>query len=239
MEKNVIRSIFKSKKEVAEGVKAFTLEPEEKISYEAGQFAFFDFLADGKEYSKHFTISNSPVKKEIEFTTMIRESEYKKALDSLYEGHEVFIKRINGNFTLEEVKSLVFLAGGIGITPVKSMLEYVTDMSKEIQAKLFYSNRNVKTISFRRWLDEIKEKLKTLDIVHTLTDLATEEEKNAWDQETGYIDESMLSRHIDNTQECIFYISGPPSFNSSMKKMLLEEAQIKKENIKTEVFYGY
>lgn len=239
MEKTGIRTKFNKKEEIAEGVKRFIFDPEEKIAYKAGQFAFFDFTLEGKEYSKHFTISNSPENKEVELTTMIRDSEYKKALDLLERGHEVFIRDIDGDFTLEEGKNLAFLSGGIGITPVKSMLEHAADSSIGIKAKLFYSNRTENTISYKKHLNDLKEKLQELDIIHTLTDLSGEDEKNAWNGETGYIDARMVNRYIGDAEKFIFYISGPPDFNKSMKKMLQEELDIKKEKIKTENFSGY
>jgi glycine betaine catabolism B len=234
-----IRTVFNSKEEIVEGVKRFIFDPEEKISYKAGQFAFFDFTLEGKEYAKHFTISNAPENKEIELTTMIRDSEYKKALDSLEKGHEVFIRGIDGDFTLEEGKALVFLAGGIGITPVKSMLEHAADSSSGIKAKLLYSNRKENAISYKEHLNGLKEKLQDLDIIHTLTDLSGEEEKNAWNGETGYIDAHMVNRHIDDPGKYIFYVSGPPAFNRSMIKMLQEELNVRKDNIKIEDFSGY
>jgi glycine betaine catabolism B len=239
MEKTRIRTVLKSKEEIVKGVKRFIFDPEEKISYKAGQFAFFDFTLEGKEYSKHFTFSNSPEKKEMELTTKIRDSEYKKALDSMEKGHEVFIRGIDGDFTLEEGRALAFLSGGIGITPVKSMLEHAADSSIAIKAKLFYSNKKENTISYKEHLNDLKEKLQWLDVIHTLTDLSAEEEKNAWHGETGYIDASMINRYIDDPGKYIFYVSGPPSFNKSMEKILQEEVDVKKENIKTENFSGY
>lgn len=239
MKKTGIKTEFNRKEEIAQGVKRFIFDPEEKISYKAGQFAFFDFTLEGKEHSKHFTLSNSPENKEIELTTVIRDSEYKKALDMLEKGHEVFIRGIDGDFTLEEGRAVAFLSGGIGITPVKSMLEHAADLSIGIEAKLFYSNRKKNAISYKGHIDDLKEKLQDLDIIHTLTDLSAEEEKEAWDGETGYIDAPMINRYIGEAEKYIFYISGPPDFNDSMKKMLQEEMGVKKENIKAENFSGY
>jgi len=235
-----IKCALIEKHEVVPGVKRFLFSPEEKLDYKAGQFAFFEFDLDNSEYSKHFTISNSPEREKVEITTMIRESDYKKALDSLEPRHDVYIKGVGGNFTLEEEpeKTIVFLAGGIGITPVKSMLEYAIDKGLSMKAKLFYSNREKKFIAYEKELDSIMGNLDDLEIIHTLTDIS-HEEVSSWKGETGFIDQKMIETHVKEPDSSIFYISGPPSFNEAMNKMLKEQIGLNKENVKTENFSGY
>ena len=102
------------------------------FNYTAGQFAFFDIggvYNDPKGPIRHFTISSSPTENFIMFSTRIRDSPYKKRLSTLEEGAKVKIRGPEGQFVLHEdySKPAVFLSGGIGVTPFRSMLKYATD----------------------------------------------------------------------------------------------------------------
>lgn len=231
-----------AKKEEAEGVFTFSFLPEQKIEFKAGQFAFLEFSLEGKHYKKHFTISSSPERKKIEFTTIISNSEYKQALNKLQIGHEVQISSAMGNFTLESRKSekIAFLAGGIGITPARSIMQLFEDKGriKGLEAVIFYSNKSEKRIAFRQELEEIAEKTGGIQIVHTLTDL-DEKEKEKLLGETGFIDRGMVKRHLVNEQEFFFFVSGPPAFNEAMKKLLIKELAISEEMVLMETFSGY
>jgi len=211
----------------------------EDYDYVAGQFAFLEFFFEGGHHKKHFTISSSPTREYMEFTTIISGSDYKQTLDKLDVGSKVELSGPMGVFTLDSRASdrVVFLAGGIGITPVRSMLEYLADtgLMGELEIKLFYSNRNEERIVFRDELDELSKQLSNLEVVHTLTDL---EDGAKWDGERGYIDEQMLGRYIDDLDGCSFYLVGPPAFNQAMVEVL-GGVGVEGESIIGEDFTGY
>lgn len=231
-----------AKKEEAEGIATFSFLPEKKIEFKAGQIAFFEFEFEGKQYKKHFTISSSPERKKIEFSTIISDSEYKQALNKLPIEHPVKISDPMGNFTLDARKSekIAFLAGGIGITPVRSVMEFFEDKGriKGLETVIFYSNRNQQRIAFKQELEEIAAKIGNIQIVHTLTDL-TEQEKGKWQGETTFIDRQMIKRYLVNEQDYFFYVAGPASFNEAMRKILLQELGIPEEMVLIETFTGY
>lgn len=229
------------KKERISEIATFSFKPEKKIEFKAGQFAFFSFELGGRQFKKHFTISNSPKRKVVDLTTIIRKSPYKKALNKLPLGSEIKISKPMGEFTLDARKSdkIAFITGGIGITPVRSILQWVSDSKeKGLELVIFYSNRNEERIVFRHELEALAEKIGSVEIVHTITDLA-EEEKGGWVGETGFIDRKMVKRYLENEQDFTFYVVGPEKFNQAMKKMLLEELCIKEEMIILENFSGY
>ena len=102
------------------------------LDYKAGQFAFFDIggvYNDPKGPIRHFTISSSPTENFIMFSTRIRDSPYKKRVASLEEKTKVKVRGPEGQFVLHEdySKTAVFLSGGIGVTPFRSMIKYATD----------------------------------------------------------------------------------------------------------------
>ncbi|MFW6134852.1 MAG: RnfABCDGE type electron transport complex subunit D [Elusimicrobiota bacterium] len=238
MKKTELR--FLDKKDMGGGINNFIFKVKNNFTYSAGQYAFFDFKYNDKEYSKHFTISNSPTRKNIEMTTIMSGSDYKNALNSLESGHKVYLRGPYGNFILQSKKSdkICFLSGGIGITTARSILQYCADKGIDLDATLFYSNRNFERMTFRQELEEIENKLKNFKVVHTLTDL-TEEQKQQWDGETGYITADMIKKYRPDYNECHFYVTGPPAFNNAMKSILQEKLNIQKELIKLENFIGY
>ncbi|MAG22031.1 MAG: hypothetical protein CL943_01825 [Candidatus Diapherotrites archaeon] len=234
-----MKATFLSKKEEVPGIKTFMFKPSEPYEYIAGQFAFFNFELNEKSFKKHFTISNGPGQENIEFTTIISESKYKQALDSLEVGHEIELSEPMGEFTLEKNKEkpLAFLQGGIGITPVKSMLEFLADKGVKRDIIIFYSNRTEERIVFREELDELAEKT-SAKIVHTLTKLDEKEKKN-WAGETGYINKEMIENHLANVTKTFFYIAGPPKFVEAMQKLLTKDVDILTKDVAVENFAGY
>ena len=243
MPKEKFKAEYTGKKEVVPGIVTFSFMPPEKIDFKAGQFAFFEFESGGKRFSRHFTISSQPGKKEVEFTTIISGSDYKQALDRLPLGTTAEISAPMGSFTLDARKSdkIAFLAGGIGITPVKSILESMAASKKPkglLEITVFYSNKSQERIVFRERLEQLAEKIGNVRIIHTLTGLS-EAEKEKWAGETGFISAEMMKKHLENGQEYCFYVVGPPAFNEAMKKMLSGELRIKPEMVVFETFSGY
>ena len=117
------------------------------FDYTAVQFAFFDIggvYIDPKGHIRHFTISSSPTENFIMFSTRIRDSPYKKRLSILEKGAKVKARGPEGQFVLHEdySKPAVFLSGGIGVTPFRSMIKYATDKQLPLRKIMFDSNKN-------------------------------------------------------------------------------------------------
>ncbi|MGM0442141.1 MAG: ferredoxin--NADP reductase [Elusimicrobiota bacterium] len=232
---------LEKKENICPGVKKFVFQPETNIDFTAGQYAFFEFSDKDKKFSKPFSISNSPHRDNIQMTTIISDSDYKQALDSLKEGTEITIRGPLGNFTLKTCRKnrIAYLTGGIGLTPVKSMVEYIdyTNSDKYEDIKLFYSNRNVKRIAYKDELDSLSENISGFQVVHTITDMEDPVNKD-WEGETGYIDRKMLEKYL-TPREYHYFIVGPPGFNDAMYNMLTGDLKIEPDYITRENFAGY
>jgi glycine betaine catabolism B len=240
-------------RQVLEGTDILTLKLNKQgqddkmtFNYIAGQFAFFDIgnvLNDPKGPIRHFTIASSPTEEFILISTRIRDSAYKKRLDSLQIGALVKVRGPQGEFTLHEdhSKPAIFLSGGIGVTPFRSMIKYATDRGLPIKIIMFDSNRNLQNILFRKDFDKCAGTNKNLKIIYTITDEENKTQGNTWKGEKGRIDIAMLKRHLnsDDMEKGIFYICGPPAMVKSMQDILGAHLQISAERIKVEEFTGY
>jgi len=222
------------------------------LDYSAGQFAFFDIggvYSDPKGPIRHFTISSSPTENFIMFSTRIRDSPYKKRLSTLEEGAKVKVRGPEGQFVLHQdySKPAIFLSGGIGVTPFRTMIKYATDKQLPLKIVMFDSNRNRDNILFRKEFDEWANINKNLEIIYTVSEenkhgqQSSSSANDDWKGEYGRIDKAMILRYVDTNilNNSIFYICGPPSMIKAMQALLQEELEIPKEQIKVEEFTGY
>jgi ferredoxin-NADP reductase/nitrite reductase/ring-hydroxylating ferredoxin subunit len=221
------------------------------LNYTAGQFAFFDIggvYDDPKSPIRHFTISSSPTENFIMFSTRIRDSPYKKRLSTLEEGANVKVRGPEGQFVLHQdySKAAVFLSGGIGVTPFRSMIKYATDEQLPLKITMFDSNRNRDSILFKKEFDEWANKNKNLKIIYTISEDEQQQQQssstaNDWKGEHGRIDKAMILKYLDNNilNNSIFYICGPPSMLKAMQSLLQDNLEIPRERIKVEEFTGY
>ena len=219
------------------------------LNYTAGQFAFFDMggvYNDPKGPIRHFTISSSPTENFIMFSTRIRDSPYKKRLSTLQEGAKVKVRGPEGQFVLHEdySKPAVFLSGGIGVTPFRSMLKYAPDKQLTLKIVMFDSNRNSDNILFKKEFDDWADKNKNLKIIYTISDDEQQQSSSAandWKGEYGRIDKAMILKYFNTNMlnNSIFYICGPPSMLKAMQSLLQDNLEIPKERIKVEEFTGY
>jgi len=221
----------------------FTKGEDSKIlEYKAGQFAFFpldDVNNDPKGPVRHFSIASSPTEDKIIISTRIRETLYKQKLASLEKGAKIKVSRAAGEFILHDdySKPAIFLSGGIGVTPFRSMIKYATDKKLKAKIVMFDSNRNMQNILYKDEFDSWPHENPNLKVIYTITD----EESSVWKGERGRIDKAMIDRHLSNEQvaESIFYICGPPGMLKAMQGLLQDELRIPKDRIKVEEFTGY
>ncbi len=226
-------------------------EDKTSLDYNAGQFAFFDIgevYNDTKGSIRHFTISSSPTENFIMLSTKIRDSPYKKRLSTLNEGTKVKIRGPEGRFVLHQdySKPAVFLSGGIGVTPFRSMIKYVTDKQLPLKIIMFDSNRDSNNIIFKKEFDEWSKINKNIKIIYTISEENPHKQSslstsNGWKGEYGRIDKAMIIKHINTNvlKNSLFYICGPHSMLKAMQSLIQEELEIPIERIKIEEFTGY
>lgn len=221
------------------GVKSFRFKAGEEVSFKPGQFFFVSIRINGTERTKHFSFSNSPTEKGyVEFTKRMTGSEFSKGLDELKAGDWARLKMPYGSFTFEgEYKKIAFLSGGIGITPIRSICKFATDMSLATDIVLLYGNNDWQDIVFKDDLDGMCSDNKNVRIVYTLT--SPNIDRHSWPGRVGYIDEAMIREEIPDYRERIFYICGPPGMVEALVDTLKNRLDVQGDKIRIENFTGY
>jgi len=230
---------LKSRSRVADSTLAFRFEKPEGFEFKAGQFLTWSLIdppeTDAKGTRRIFSIASANYEDDLMMATRIRDTAFKRVLTAMPEGAEVAINGPVGKLTLPEDQSrpAVFLAGGIGITPFRSMILEATLSNSDQQIFLFYSNRRIADAPFFDELSEIEKRNARYKFIPTFTGV-----DQGWRGETGHINRDMIARHGPDLREPIYYIAGPAAMTDALKNML-EEAGITGDNIRSEKFTGY
>lgn len=235
-----MKAKIKSKKEVAKETLLVEFDLlGEQVNFKAGQFFFVKLInppfKDERGDRRHFTIVNSPNQNRIlSFTTRLRNSGFKKSIKELPVGTEVDVSLILGDFILPKDlnRPLVFIAGGIGITPFRSMFFFIKEESLPFKITLIYSNRNISSTPFLKELENLSNQNKNFKFILTMT-----KDQN-WKDEKRRIDENFIKDYIINPKSSIYYIAGPPNFVEAVFKSLIKIG-IHQKDIKKEEFTGY
>src|SRR3989304_2712659 len=228
----------------AKGTKSFFGEPEKPVSYIAGQYFYFTIpqlkYPDPRGNTRHFTLSSSPTEGNLlRNTTRIRdESGYKRTLDELEIGVLIDGEGPNGTFILDEKETgpHVFLAGGIGITPFRSMVKYAADKNLGTKIHLIYSNSIPEEIAFKEELLNLSKSWPNLKLDMTIT--KPEETKEPWQGLTGRVDEALITKLVPDFLQKTFWVCGPPPMVDAMEGAL-GKLGLSSGKVRSEKFTGY
>jgi glycine betaine catabolism B len=222
----------------AADIVSFRFDRPADYDYRPGQWAMLTIPTDDTTMTHHFTHSSSPTEPWLEMTTRLRGTPYKNALDALPLGTEVTMTGPNGYFTLrDDVRQAAFLAGGIGITTIRSILRSLVDRGAEGGTDrpllLLYGNHDEDGIAFAGELAELGTALPGLRVVHVLSDAGA-----VWAGDRGFIDAAVVQREAPTLADWRFYVSGPPPMVASLGAML-RGLGVQRERISTEEYLGY
>lgn len=211
------------------------------FEFRAGQhadFAFSHLSAESEmDNSRTFSLASSPKDKEPIMVAMrMRKTAFKTALKAAALGTNFAVSRSRGSFALHKdiTRTAVFIAGGIGIAPIRSILQHATQERLPHKLYLFYSNREADDAAF---LDEF-ENMSLQNHNFTLIPTVTGHRNIAWPYEKGYINREMLSRYLLGLNGPIYYIAGPSGMVSAMTA-LLNFSGVSGDDVRTEEFGDY
>jgi ferredoxin-NADP reductase len=242
-----------SSKEIASGTNVFHLSKPEGFEYESGQTIDLT-LIDPKEMDaegpvRTFSLVSAPHEPNLMFATRMRDTAFKRALKNAQPGMELAWDGPYGSFILHKnsAKPAVFLAGGIGITPFMSMVKNAGHKKLPHQIYLFHSNHTPDDSPFLADLAQFEKQNPNFHYIPTMTDLDSEANSpsfsrrgpgGGWSGERGFVDKSMIERHVNDLSAPIYYMAGPAGFVSAMRRMLVE-SKVDEDNIRFEEFPGY
>ncbi len=215
----------------------------EKFDYLPGQFLQLILpiekdACDNRCNVRPYSIASSPTETAktgqlmvaTKFTTT-NPSVFKQYLDRVKVGDRLQITGPFGRFTLGDdySKDILLIAGGIGITPFRSMIKFAQDKNLPLNMCLLYSNKTIEDIVWRKEFENIALLYPRFKLVNTLTDQT--DNLDDWQGEIGLVSERMIKRYVNNLANTVFYLCGPQA-------MILEMG-VGLDQIKTELFSGY
>ena len=236
------RAILKGRDSLCTGTISLYFEKPNGFTFKPGQFANFtldsSIAADAGGSTRTLSIASAPHEKDLMVAMRMRDSGFKRAASALPIGAPFLLEGPYGNLILHRdiVRPAVFLAGGIGITPFRSMIWHATAVGSAHRISLFYSVRRLGEAAFLKELREIQELNPRFKFIPTIT--YPDAIPHHWRGELGHITAPMLAKWLPDFQVPIFYIAGPPGMVAGMRQ-ILGEAGVSDDDIRAEEFVGY
>ena len=238
----IYKTVLRGKEEIADGTMAFRFEKPGGFAFKAGQFGDFTLInpveTDAAGNTRGFSLASAPYEGDLMLATRMRDTAFKRVLRTMEIGAEVSLDAPYGSFTLHNNSRIpaVFLTGGIGVTPVRSIVLQAAHDNLPHKIFLFDSNRRPEDAAFLNDLIEAQGKNPNYTFVGTMTEMQNSAQE--WNGVTGYIRKAMLEKYVGDLTVPIYYLAGPGSMVTAMRKTL-NEAGVDDDNIRTEEFSGY
>ncbi|HKT13329.1 MAG TPA: FAD-dependent oxidoreductase [Terriglobia bacterium] len=238
-----------NRSEAAQGTMAFQFERSAGWTFKAGQFVDITALdpleTDSEGNVRGFSIASAPYEDTLMVATRMRNTAFKRELAALPLQTEFKIEGPFGNLVLHKnaKKPAILLAGGIGITPFRSIARQAAHERLPHQIYLFYSNYRPEDAPFLEEFCELEKQNPNYHFIPTMT--AMERSDLPWSGERGFINAPLLAKHLKVTApsgppvaEAIYYLAGPPGMVAALRKMLVDWG-VDEDNIRGEEFAGY
>jgi ferredoxin-NADP reductase len=226
---------------VADAAAAFWFELDAPFEFQPGQTCDVTLPAakyhDDKGTSRTFSIASSPSDMpRLLVATRLTGSAFKRSLEEAAPGTDVEIDGPYGSLTLHRnaARPAVLMAGGIGITPFRSIVKDATERKLPHTLTLFYSNRTAASTAFLADLERWESENPNFRLVATIT----EPDGRPWRHATGMVDATFLRPRVTDPASAIYYVAGPPAFVGGMRTAL-DGIGADPDNIRTEEFAGY
>lgn len=216
---------------------AFHVSP--PLFFEPGQYLEWTLphvQADDRGNRRYFTIASSPAEEDLLLGVKIgaSRSTYKDRLLAMQPGDTLYAGQLGGDFLLPQdpKRKLAFIAGGIGITPFRSMIKHLSETKQKRDIVLFYGNRTIQDLAYAEVLEEAK------DAIGLRALLCFNEPSGAPDGSLATIDEAAIRTHVPDFAERTFYLSGPSGMVDAFKGMLTRMG-VHRSHIVTDYFPGF
>jgi ferredoxin-NADP reductase/Na+-transporting NADH:ubiquinone oxidoreductase subunit NqrB len=233
---------LKQKVKISNNSADFIFDPGRKFKYKPGQYMEWTLhhsKTDSRGNRRYFTLASSPTEPDIRIGVKFYEkgSSFKKALINIDSHTPIVASQLAGEFILPKDKKqkIVFIAGGIGITPFRSMTKYLIDNNEQRTITLLYSARTKRDLEYRDIFDEAKLAI-GLKTIYTITnEKTTSPEPNIL---TTSISKELIKKVVPDYSDRIFFVSGTFPMVETMQE-ILKELGVHHRRIKVDFFPGY
>lgn len=229
------------KKYIAKDTCEFVFQPNCRVKFSPGQYIEWTLphdKPDTRGIRRYFTLASSPtedtVRIGIKFYTP--SSTFKKRLRLLESGDVLHAVQLCGDFTLpkDPKKKIGCVAGGIGITPFRSMVQYCIDAKDTRDIVLFYQNKTPEDVAYKTFFDQAAASV-GIRIIYGVDSVGSDGD---WDGEVGFLTPQIIQKYAEDVCERMWYISGPNTMVGAYKKILVDIG-VARKNIKTDYFPGF
>ncbi len=193
-----------------------------RFDFLPGQFQFLTFN-QGRGEEHPFTISSSPALPGVHTATIKESGDFTRGIGQVQPGDGLAVQAPFGRFSYllhPDETDLVFIAGGIGITPLMSMLRHMRDTAAVLDVQLVYANRSEEEIVFREELEELAAgKTPRLWVTQVLS-----RPGEGWAGEHGRLDWPLLEKVVvGDIRAKAYYICGPPAMMDMLISTLIDK----------------
>lgn len=227
---------------LAPGLMDFVFTPKQRFSYEPGQYMELTLPhehPDSRGDRRYFTLASSPTEPDIHFGVRFypKGSSYKKAMLAMSSTTKTVASQLGGDFTLpkDKTRKLAFIAGGIGVTPYRSMLKYLIDTGEHRNITMLYAAGSAAELVYTDVFEMARQQMNA-QIVYCLTSPGTETPKNHYIH--APITASLVSQQIPDYQERLFFVAGSHGMVNDVTDAL-RAIGVSSTNIKVDLFPGY
>jgi len=232
---------LQQKIQIAPDVYDFIFAPSRKVAFAPGQYMEWTLGhadPDARGNRRYFTLASSPTEKTLRLGVKFypESSSYKQAMLALDADQPIVAAQLAGDFVLPRNpnQKCVFIAGGIGITPFRSMIQYLLDTHQRRPIVLFYANTMVNQIVYRDVFEKARQTL-GIKTIYTVSDRRSVPAN--WKGRVGHINAALIQSEVPDYKDCTFYISGSNAMVTSFEQML-KGMGVRGAQIKTDFFPG-
>jgi len=225
---------------IASGCYDFVFKPDRELAFRPGQYLDWTLAVRGPDdrgNRRPFTIASGPAEDGVRLGVKFypASSAFKRSLATMKPGDVIYGSHLAGTFTLprDPKKKLAFIAGGIGVTPFRSMVSDLLARGDRRSVVMLYGVNAAKEVAYGSLLDRAERELG----LRTVYAVANGDVRGS-NVHPGFIDDVLIKREIPDFKERIFYLSGPQVMVSRFQDVL-KELGVARSRIKVDFFPGF